>query len=57
MSMPVPGTGRSRWHRPRSRGVSANSKVLSHHYERGTSLRRLVRRLERRLWQSEMGDE
>lgn len=59
--MPVSRTGRWRsraaWHRKTGRGVSANSRVLQHHYEdegdKGQWVRRKVRRIEARLWRRE----
>lgn len=54
MGSPVPHTGRQRWHQRRSRGVSANSRIVSHRYadegDKGKWFRRLVRRREERLW-------
>ncbi len=57
---PVPGTGvrrsRGKWTH-NGAGVSANSRILSHHYadegETGKAHRREIRRKERALWLSE----
>lgn len=61
MSTPVPRTGRHRWHRRSSKGVSANTRALSHRYadegDKGKAFRRLVRRVESRLWQREAAEE
>lgn len=60
MSQPVPGAGRSRWHRRRSRGVSANSRMVRHRYadegDKGQWFRRFIRRREERMWRSEIED-
>jgi len=57
MSTPVPFTGRSHIHRRRSKGVSANSRVLPHRYasegDKGRRYRRLIRRVEKRFWRRE----
>lgn len=57
MGIPVPHTGRKRYHRTTQAGVSASSHVVSHRYadegEKGRLMRRLVRRRETRLWKRE----
>lgn len=63
---PVAGSGRSRWHSRKNRpgkanGVSASSRIVSHRYadegEKGPSLRREIRRKERRFWTREMNTD
>jgi len=60
--IPVPGTAnRNRRKYKNGAGVSANSRVLSHHYadegEKGQAHRREIKRKERALWLSEWQDE
>ncbi|QDP44265.1 hypothetical protein KGG70_gp19 [Streptomyces phage Celia] len=61
MSVPVPGTGRKRYHRTKQGGVSASSRVIEHRYadegEKGRWIRRLVRRRETRLWKRESRED
>lgn len=59
---PVPRTGkRNRRKYKNGAGVSANSRILSHHYadegEKGQAHRREIRRRERILWRLEWEDE
>jgi hypothetical protein len=60
--IPVPHTGYSRRRKPvNGAGVSASSRVLSHHYadegDKGRWVRKLVRNRERALWLSEWQEE
>lgn len=60
--MPVAGTGKYKRRKYKNgAGVSAHSRVLSHHYadegDKGTTVRRAIRRRERRMWLSEWEDE
>lgn len=61
MSLPVAGTGRSRWHRRRSAGVIANSRELEHRYpdegDKGPWIRRLARRRKERRWVREARED
>ncbi|MFE6493395.1 hypothetical protein [Streptomyces sp. NPDC057748] len=61
MTLPIPHTGRRRWHRRRSRGVSASSRIIPHRYadegDRGRWFRRLVRRREEKQWVREAREE
>lgn len=63
MSVPVPGTGRSRWHARKNRagrpnGLLGSSRIIPHRYEdegdKGPWFRRIVRRREARLWRKEL---
>jgi hypothetical protein len=58
--VPVPRTGRSRWHSGKNSGKSGvigNSRVLPHRYmdegDKGATHNRHIKRVERSLWRSE----
>jgi hypothetical protein len=60
--VPIPRTGKRRHHKYyNGSGVSANSRVLAHHYadegDKGTALRREIRRKERVQWQRDWSQE
>lgn len=61
-TMPVPGTGRRRYHSRKDRagrpnGVISSSRILPHQYadegDKGPTLRRKLRRAENRMWRAE----
>jgi hypothetical protein len=60
---PVPNTARCRWpsRRSRSGGVSGGSRIVPHRYldegDNGPAHRRLIRRLEGRMWRRELEDQ
>lgn len=56
--VPIPGVSfQRRYKHVNGSGVSASSRVLSHHYadegEKGKGIRRQIRRIERRMWRDE----
>ncbi|WP_128378527.1 hypothetical protein [Streptomyces cavernae] len=64
MSIPVAGTGRSRYHSKKNRagkpnGVMSSSRLLPHRYadegDKGPQFRRTIRRLENIQWRRERG--
>lgn len=62
--IPVPHTGRSRWHSAKNSGktgVIGSSRMLPHRYmdegDKGKGHNRHIKRLERALWQREWIDE
>lgn len=62
--IPVPHTGRSRWHSAKDSGktgVIGSSRMLPHRYmdegDKGKGHNRHIKRLERSLWQREWEDE
>lgn len=62
--IPVPGTGRWRWHSSKNSGktgVIGSSRMLPHRYmdegDKGKGHNRHIKRLERALWQREWLDE
>lgn len=66
MSLPVPRTGRHRWHSRKSRagrpnGVLSASRILPHRYadegDKGRWFRRILRRCEERAWVREFKEE
>ena len=62
--IPVPGTGKSRWHSGKNSGktgVIGSSRMLPHRYmdegDKGKGHNRHIKRLEKRMWQQDWLDE